>query len=352
MTTLADLVLDVQTRLGDRNEAVWTLGAITLEIQNAYQEVSSPQQVFWDVTYLENLPPGFSYTAPWERAYLVAMGGFDFGCANFTAEIDRRALGDERTRIGPATHTSPFEATDGWLARVGASTTIPATAELPKILTALERVTWDNRVIDALSPRRLQHGDSRYEITRGEVYGYTWQKDGIRTLRKVRAPAAQAATVTVTGSWGILRRPTDLSTDTVTGTWGVPRRIPGHHPMGPEAFGLPRRPFLEGTNVRVEFFRHGRPLDTPTAVSELPAPYVRYLRDYAQWQLLARKGPGHDAKLAEHFHQRWLRGMARIVVRLDHVDRERTAVLGGDGRTLTTRPPRPSRPWAYGATVR
>lgn len=353
MTTLRDLVTDVSARLGDADERIWTSAEITLQVQNAYQEIANAQHVFWDVTYLENLPPGFSYTAPWERAFLVDLGhGFDFGCANFTAEVDRRALGDERLRIGPANHTSPFEATDGWLASVRASTAVSATAEVPKTLTALERVTWDARVIEALAPRRLQHGDSRYETTRGEVYGYTWQKDGVRTLRKVRVPAAMADTVTVTGSWGLLRRPTDLSTVAVSGSWGVPRRIPGHHPMGTEHFGAPRRPFLEGKNVRVEHFRHGRALDAPQALSELPAPYVRYLRDYAQWQCLARKGPGQDLVLAAHFAQRWTRGLARIAKRLAFIDRERTSVLGGDSRTLTTRPPRPQRPWAYGSVVR
>lgn len=352
MTTLEALVQDVLARQGDAEARIWSVDEVTLHLQSGYQEIATAQHVFWDVVYLENLPAGFSYTAPWERTYLAEMRGFDLGCANFTAEVDRRALGDERARIGPANHTSPFEATDGWLASVGASTAIPATAEVPKTLTALDRVTWDNRTIEALAPRRLQHGDARYELTRGEVYGYTWQKDGVRTLRKVRVPAAMAATVTVTGTWGGLRRPTDLSTDTVTGTWGVPRRLPGHHPIGSGYFGLPRRPFLDGTNVRVEHFRHGRALDHAGAVCELPAPYVRYLRDYAQAQLLARRGPGQDLKLAAHFQQRWTRGLARLAKRLDFVDRERTAVLGGDGRTLTTRPPRPQRPWAYGSVVR
>jgi hypothetical protein len=374
--TLGELVTAVLTRLGDLPQRIWTQEEATFHLVAGYQELATTLGVFWDQLYLENLPRGASYSQPWERAFVVRFpGGFDYGYANFTAEFERRMLGDERLRYGPANHTSPFEATDGLLARAGASTAIPATAEVPKTVTRLERATWDNRGIEALQARTLQQGDSRYEITKGEVFGYTWQKDGLRTLRKVRVPSAQADTATINGSWGGLRDPTDLSTDTITGygvaafdddgfsdgfftddthaaLWGVPRRIPGHHPLGTVRFGLCRRPYLEGKNVRVEHFRHGRAMVQAHDVCELPDRYTIYLRDYAQARLLERPGPGQDLKLAAHFDQRWARGLARITRRLDVVDRERTAVLGGDGPSLTTRPPRPSRPWAYGSTVR
>lgn len=349
MTMLGTLVGWVQRRLGGR---VWTDEEVILALQSAYDEIAMTLPVFWDMTYLENLPQGFSYTQPWEKAYVDAMGGFDYGCANFTAEVDRRAVGDERARIGPANHTSPFEATDLWLSRVHASTAISATADVPTTLTAISRVTWDNRGIDALQARRTMRDDTRYQVTKGEVYGFIWQLDGIRTVRKVRVPSAQADTVTVTGSWGLLRRPTDLSTETVTGTWGIPRRIPGHHPIGPELFGAPRRPFLEGKNVRVEHTRLGRAMVEPTDICELPDRYALYLRDYAQARCLERAGPGQDLALAAHFDQRWARGLARITRRLQVVDAERVSVLGGTGRSSVGRPPRPSRPWAYGSVVR
>lgn len=351
-TPLIDLRTDVLDRLGDTEEAIWTADEVDLQLRSAYKELANRHGVFFDWTYLENLPRGFSYTQPWEKALLDEMGGFDYGCANFTAEFERTLLGDERLRSGPANHTSPFLATDGWLSSTGASTEIPATAELPKTLTALARVTWDERGIDAMEARRMSNADSRYEVTKGEVYGYMWQKDGVRTLRKVRVPSAQATTATVTGSWGVLRRPTDLSADTVSGTWGLPRRIPGHHPIGAERFGTPRRPFLDGKNVRVEHLRQGRALDSDASVCELPDRYALYLRDYAMAQCLGRRGPGQDLKLAAHFQQRWDRGLARIQRRLQAVNAERVGVMGGDGRPSISRPPRPRMPWAYGSQVR
>jgi hypothetical protein len=353
MKTLGALRTDVLSRLGDLQETIWTADEVDFHLVGGYQEIATRFGIFFDLTYLENLPRGASYSQPWEKALLDAFGGFDYGYANFTAEFERRMLGDERLRYGPANHTSPFEATDGLLSRAGASTDIPATADLPKTLTALARVTWDNRGIDALQARRTSHDDARYELTKGEVFGYIWQKDGIRALRKVRVPSAQTDTVTVNGSWGLLREPSDLSTDTVTGTWGIPRRIPGHHPIGTDQFGAPRRPFLDGKNVRVEHFRHGRAMDADVDVfCELPDRYAMYLRDFAQARCLARPGPGQDLVLAAHFEQRWARGLARIERRLQVVDAERTHILGGDRQTLGRRPPRPKLPWQYGSAVR
>lgn len=351
---LADLRDDVLTRLGDPHTVIWTTAEVDARLRDGYLLLASTLHVFWDQVFLENLPASFSYTQPWEKEYLSQIGGFDAGCANFTAEVDRRALGDERQRYGPANHTSPFEATDGWLSNVGLDTSIPATAELPTTLTAIDRVLWDRRAIDAMEARRIQAVDSRYEITKGEVYGFLWQKDGIRTLRKVRVPAAQSDSPTVTGNWGIVRNPSAVATTDATpsGTWGIPRQIPGQHPMGATFWGTPRRFFLDGKNVRVEHFRQGRAMTAPTDVCELPDRYALYLRDYAQGKCLARPGPGQDLQLADHFDQRWQRGLARIARRLRLVDAQRVVVMGGDGRPSVSRPPRPSRPWPYGSVVR
>ncbi len=352
MITRAAIVSDVLYRLGDVAEAVWTTPEIELFLDSGYQDIATACGVFYDWTYLENLPRGHSYSEPWERALVVAFGGFDYGYANYSADFELRMLGDERKRYGPSNHTSPFEATDGLLSRAHASTDIPATAELPKNVVDLVRVTWDKRGTEAMEPRSLSKMDARYELTKGEMFGYTWRKDGVRTLRKIRVPAQQAHTATINGSWGLLRDPADLSGDTVTGSWGVPRRIPGHHPIGPWRFGGPRRPFLDGTNVRVEHHRYGSPLDGPRAVCELPDRYAIALRDYAQAMCLRRRGPGQDVPLGDHFMQRWDRVILRIQRRMRRVDIEQISVMGGDGRPSITRPPRPKLPWNYGSVVR
>jgi hypothetical protein len=355
--TLGQLITETAHRLGDDTFAIWTEDDVRQTILDGYKILATKLAVFWDQCYAENLPRGFSVTQPWELLMLDGSGDFDYGVGNFTAEFERRAgasIGfDERKRYGPANHTSPFEATDGLLARAGASTDIPATAELPKTLTQLDRVSWDTRGIDALEARTYSRMDSRYETTTGEVLGFIWQKDGVRTLRKVRVPATQADTVTVTGSWGLLRTPADLAPSTTqTGTWGIARIIEGHHPIGADLFGAPRRVFLDGQNVRVEHFRQGRVLNTDDAICELPPRYAVYLRDYTRWQCLSTPGPGYDKVLAAHFEQRWVRGLARVAMRLTMVDVEYAHVMGGSGRPSVMRPPRPSLPWQFGSRVR
>jgi hypothetical protein len=344
--------------------------------------------VFPDWTYLENLPRGFACTAMWEEPFLA----FRYGRANFTSVDELRLLG-EKDRNGPANHTSPFEATDGWLSLAGASTAIPATAELPATVTEIERVLWDKATIDATHPRAARQMDTRYQETKGEVFAYTWREDGVRTLRKIRVPAAQADTYVVNGWWGILRDPADVTTDTPTGTWGIPRRIPGHHPMGAFRFGLPRRCYRDEKNVRVEHWRmsrfitplaigtvlteipafdprafdsgafqaSSRPLGSnvatlpynPNEVCELPQRYALYLVDYAIYRCLGRRGPGQSLDLSKHYEMRWGRGLARIKQRLERVQHTRAGTLGSPARVLGHGPPRgPRLPHSYGSRVR
>jgi hypothetical protein len=423
--TLSDLVQRFRRRSGDIYARVWPDEEVLLHLRNGYQQVAQTIRVFFDWTYLENLPTAFSQTNPWEEAYTARFpGAMLLATGNYTYDDEQLLIDPERTRYGPYNCTALFEVTDGFLARSGASTGISATAELPDTIATLDRVTWDKRGIDGLDPRFLTKFDSRFHFTEGEVYGFVWELDGIRTLRKVDAG---------TSTWGTLRDPTDLSTDacdqtaatprlfsyttpdeaffftavfgtwddqglatytsafeadyfpddwrTVEGpaaanhgfeyaggemttlgidtaspavaSWGLARRIPGHHPIGDgTGFGIPRRPFLEGHNVRVEFFRTGRVMVGGSDVCELPDVYAKYLVDYALAQALAHEGPGQDLALAQHFDQRWQRGLARLRRRSQVVDRERPTVIGGEGRPSIMRPPRPSRPWPYGSQVR
>jgi hypothetical protein len=244
-------------------------------------------------------------------------------------------------------HTSPCEATDGHLSNAGASTAIPGTADLPKTLTEIDRGVWDRRTMTALDLRQLQQQDTRYRVTAGEVYGFLWQRDGVRTLRKVRVPSAQATTYTINGSWGILRRATDISAQSVTGTWGLPRRIPTMHPMGSESFGFPRRPYNDGLNVRIEHWRHLRPLDVDQDVCELPDRYTIGLRDYALWKALSRQSAGQDLALAGLFEQRWQRVIARIQRRINALTNDRIGQMGGGNRTGLGPPPVAKLPWNY-----
>lgn len=343
--TRGTLTTEILTRLSDLAELVWSRAEIDGYLQTAQRELGQQTRALWDVGYAENLPRGFSYTHAWEADYVT----FDYGRADHTMAADEddalRALG--MTITESANHTMPAEATDGHLSNAGARTAIPATAEMPSTLTEIDRGTWDRRTMSALNLRDLQRKDTRYRITAGEVYGFLWRQDGVRTLRKVRVPSAQAHTFTIDGSWGILREPEDISGETATGTWGIPRRIPTMHPMGSYAFGLPRRPYQDGLNVKVEHWRQPRALDADTDVCELPDRYAIALRDYALWKALSRQSSGQDLRMAALFQQRWQRALARISRRVNALTKDRLSRLGGSTQGLGGPPPVARLPWNY-----
>ena len=118
--------------------------------------------------------------------------------------------------------------------------------------------------------------------------------------------------------------------------------------MGAESFGLPRRPYRDETNVRLDVTRYGRDWRGVGVACELPDRYAVYLRDYAQGQCLGRRGPGQQPTLATHFLQRWERGLARIRRRLASVEPDRVIVFGGQRSSRGQKPPRPQLPWQFG----
>lgn len=348
MATLATERNAVARRLGDAGTALWSYDEIEDALIRGYRALTQAVRVFADWLYAENLPRGFSYTCAFEQAIVP----FDFGRANYTAAFERRLFDQDRDAEGWANYTCPSEALDGRLEASGADVSIPATADLPTSVTEIERALWDGRTIEPLAPADAMR-DARFQLTEGEVYAYTWRQDGIRTFRKIRVPSAQADGYEVTGAWGAVRDIGDVTDEAVTGSWGVPRRVPGEQPIGPDRFGLPRRFYQDGLNVRIEHWRHGAVVAAPADTFELPDRYTRYLRDYACARLLDQPGDGYQPQLAAHYTARWQRGIARLQRRVSALNAARQGRMGGAsaGRRANG-PPRPRLPWAYGQECR
>ena len=342
---LDNLVERVLHRLGDSAQKIWTYDEVEGYLQRGAREMAETVHVVWDALYAENLPAGFSCTADWEEDYLI---DFMYGVASYTFPEEADYIDDDEMEIDEilqANHTSPSDI--DYLAGVSASTAMRATVQLPENLVAIDRVTWDNRSIEATTPRRLRQSDDQYEETEGEVIAYSWRDEGPRTFRKIRKPSAMADTYTVQGSWGIVRDVEDLGDPEVEGTWGVPRRVPGFWPLGDtEGWGIPRRFYRDGMNVRIEHYRQIRADATD---SELPQRYFIYLVHYCQHACLIRNGPGQDFKLAQLYKTLWDRGLMRIRNRKETQTRQRVRRMGGGGSTeVGRRPPRPKLPWQYG----
>lgn len=346
---LANMIERVLHRLGDSQQQIWEYDEIERYLHVGAKEMVTLNNLLWDILYDENLPAGFSHTADWEEEYVT----FNYGVASYTMEDEAAMIEDadlmEVDDLRMANHTSPSDL-DLFATNAAISAYINPVSQLPANLTAIDRATWDNGWIEALSPDHIRKADTRFEITQGEVFGYMWRYEGPRTLRKVRVPSAMAETYTYHGSWGLLRDAEDIAED-ADGTWGVARRVPGQFPMGSgEGWGFPRRFYKDEKNVRIEHFRQP---EVAATESELPDIYFNYLADYCQWRALKRQGGGQDFKLAQYYKTRWDRGLGRIASRLARVAVERVRRLGGgNGVPDSTRPPRPRLPWQYGSRVR
>lgn len=225
-------------RLGDSSEAIWTKEEVRTYLLMAVTEMADRTRAIWDQIYLDDL---------------IELTG-------------------QRT------------------------TTPPAVINLHRMAIEVERVSHSNRgSLTAVTPGNLASTDSRYEITTGEVFGYTWKKDGIRGLRLVRAPS--------------------------------------EYPL----------------NLRVDYWRH---FDVSCSMSELQPRYFMYLADYMQWKCLLRHGPGQDFKLAQLYKDRWERGLARMLWRVNRRLKAETFRMGGTGPSRPPGPPRPRLPWNFGSRTR
>lgn len=347
---LANMTERVLHRLGDSAQQIWTFDEIKSYILRGARTLAQ-EKVMWDQVYLENLPAGFSHTGEFEEEYMT----FSYGRANYTAEFEAEYIDPDFVEVDlsrRANHTSPGDLP--YLVDIGASTLGDATVQVPETLVEIERAVNDNRVIDATRVQRIQPRDSRYEITQGEVFAFTWEKDGPYTLRKIRVPNEMPDIYEYNGSWGLIRNADDLETgESVSGSFGVLRIVAGHHPIGnTEGWGIPRRFYQDGKNFRVDHWRQFATEDDTTG-SELPDRYFKYLTDYAQWRALIRNGAGQNYQLAELYKTKWDRGVARVKRRLARKDKERAGILGGTaGMRARREPPTPKLPWQYGSQIR
>jgi len=341
--TLENLRDEICRRLGDSTHAVWTVDEIDAYAIDGYNRMAELTHCFWDIGYLENLPYSGDHTCAWEIDYLSA-GDIYQGEFKYTESWEIDYINNA---LGPANHVAPWE----WQNSYVTHQYFMATAKLPTDCYQIERATQDYQEVDPIPSARLEKLDSRYELDSGLVSGYLMDKDGIRTLRKYKIPSSVCGYYTVDGTFGIMRDPSDITSEDIYGQWGIPRRIPDQHPCGPYSFGLPRRVFKDDDNFRIEFFRRGRSVSGDYDEFEMPDAYCKHIRFYGMWKALLREGPGQDLELAKHYESRWVIGLGRIGNRKIDVKSNRVGRMGGSV-SKSGRPPRPSLPWNYGRMSR
>lgn len=349
--SVLDVIQDVLTRLGDLDESVWTKDELHRYLQEGYRILAVKSECFWDTTYLEDQPYTGNYTkdAEKELALQTGMSGANFfNKFCYTKEADADFAPAGQVHLGPANHTKRSEYDNNHVSKAY----FLAVHDLPDSLLEIERATWNQIRIGPLRSVELERGDSQFQTQSGEVQGYVQDKDGIKRFRKWRIPSQAADTYTITGKWGLLRDPANISGETVNGSWGIARRVPGLHPCsGDGSRGFPRRPQKVAHNTKIEFTRKGQPINRQTDEFELPAVYVKYLRHFTMFRALERNGPGQDSKMAAWWKGLFDAGIARMKRRKQAVLSRKRYVLGGDVG-MRGRPPTARLPWNYGYSVR
>lgn len=411
--TLGEARDAVLRRLNDATHAFWTPAEIDGYVVQGYREVCRLSRALWDLRYAENLPRGFSYTHAWEAAMVTfdyGRANFTYewerrlydpehdgeGPAAHTspadvanddsdlqglAELPRtvteidRPLWDQRAidvltpRQAEATD-SRYELTQGEVYGLVVSQQGPRTIRKVRVpagvaATYTHEGSWGvlrDPTDCSAGTVTTEDQSRRFAVTaafeigmaarRGfnsarATYTYDWEDEYIVEGGEAVGPSNHTMADDYT-----LGTEAGLTMTTTDGAFGCPRRVPGHHPMGSESFGLPRRVYRDGTNVRIEHWREGRAVSLPSDVFEIPAYAVAYVRDYALGRCYGKQGPAQDLRLAEHYQQRYARGVARLTARVKAQQRARVSQLGGALPRRGGPPPRPRLPWQYGVVVR
>lgn len=345
--TLTGVITEVLYRLGDSTSAIWSRTEIARYLNEGYERLAMGTGLLWDTTYLEDQSYAGNYTTIWETTYFpvewLILNRF-----HYTADWEAEYAFPGQVHLGPANHTTLWEFDNGYHPK----SHFLAIHQIPAEVIEIERAVWNKRRIEPLRSRELEFADGQYQTQQGELLGYLRDKDGIRSFRKWRIPSSAADEYTVTGSWGLLRAPTDISAETVIGSWGVARRIPGEHPANGDGIrGIPRRVYQAVKNTKIEYTKKGKPLVEDADEFEVPDLYVKYIRHFAMYRAFERDGNGQDLSMAGFWKTLWESGMLRAMRRKQAIMKSRTHILGGQ-LVESRRPPLARLPWAYGRVVR
>lgn len=339
MKTLKDTVDRVLKRLEDSKSRVWSRSEIEGYVQSGYDNLVRDARCLWDMTFIaEDVTYCANHVASWEEDYMDAASGFIIlGIFNFTGGTGtpNPPLWENQyldNGVGPTNHTNLWEddytVNDFFL----------STAQLPKLILDVERVTFDNYRIDPQLSRDLGAHYKFYEYIQGPQRGYALDKDGYFTIRKVPVPSGrgdtythqQGTSIAKTGILGLLREASSSEFETspdIRGTYGILRSFPKHFAIG--SYGFPRRLYSDVKNFRVEYFRRGQSLNN--FQFEIPDRYVKYVELYAMSLARERDGVGQNKQIAAHFKERYQQGLTRLKNRAQLVNKERVHKMGGEG---------------------
>ena len=340
---LEDAVTDVLTRLGDKENLIWSRDEIELYFTDGLDQFARRSKCLWDVYVIENLPPVGNWQSDLEKYFAEQNPGWGLTDEkmHFSAEHERGdptggstgAYGTNRS--GPAVATSPGDR--NFVSDFSSITTsngkLVTGGTLPNNTVEVTRVGYDNRTLTGISSQRMRQLDPRYETRGGEPQWFMFDKDGLFYLRVVPAAQGSATYNTIDGSWGtrVQRLDSDSAIENTivtndTGGYGILVGNSGAFPSG-GPWGTPTRSHPDSLNIKVEVFRLNR--DTAAYEVELPLAYQKYPIFWAMHRALERTGQGQDIQLSDHYKSRFEMGTERMEAKVREMDKERAGRLGG-----------------------
>lgn len=334
-------VNDALYRLDDEDLDIWSRSEMELYVRDGYDKFCRQTKCVFDIHVVENLPPVGNYSTDLERWHAEHKPGMGLSDRkiHFTGEHERN--------LTSLSLEGPISATDRGSHALYTATTLPttvATGRLPDGTVEVIRVSWNEITLTAVGSQQLRQLDPNYETTEGDPRFWTWDKDGINTIRFVPVAGGDAVYDTADGMRGALKETS--GTNTIVGTRGVLKERAGDFPAGGPR-GTPRRIHPVTDNFKIEIARLGR--DPQAFDFEIPRNYSKYVVFWAMARALRRDGPGQDKKLAQHYEARFELGVARMKRRMQDFDRERAGrVAYGPPGQPSFALGEPTLPWEYG----
>jgi len=328
MVTLGQCLLSLRKRLNDISAEIWTDAQLIDYIGDGYYAITRDVPCLFSMAMWTNEPQSANHTREFEEQF---MTGPILSTFNFTKEDDR--IGVDPRSSGPVNNTRPSDAVA--TAASSPAPTTSSTRRLPEGVVEIDRVSHN---FIRLMPQPAQYLRStrwKYETMQGGTFMYTMDQDGFRTLRLVAVPAGVPATYTTSGVFGVLRSQDfwNANTDggpiedtTVVGSYGIMRSMSRHFNQG--QYGAIRRVVPDNYATRVEYFRLGERMTGSQDTFSIPDRVVKYTQWWAMFRAYSHPGKGEDAKLAEHYKQRYTMAADRLQHRVNAEQDGRTKTMG------------------------
>ena len=210
--TLDDAVTEVLTRLGDKENQIWSRDEIKLYFKDGLDQFCHRTKCLWDVYIIENLPPVGNWQTDLEKHLAEQIPGMQLTDErmHFTAEDERSKSTGGYSGAYPGTRSGPAVATGSAdRDQLDSFTNITVSAgkqvtggNIPNDTVEVTRVAYDQRTLTGISSQRMREIDPRYETRGGEPQWFMFDKDGLFYIRVVPAAQGSASYDTVSGSYG------------------------------------------------------------------------------------------------------------------------------------------------------